>query len=80
MGIRALTDGVSRSRKGNLARAHTTFKKRQKESARMEKSQEKAAKRLQKKAENADRIPGSGPEIETEPIESFTLPPDERSF
>lgn len=46
----------------------------------MEKSQEKAAKRLQKKNENSDRIPGSGPEIETEPIESFTLPPDERTL
>ena len=46
----------------------------------MEKSQEKAAKRQQKKAENASRIPGSGPEIETEPIESFTLPPEERGF
>jgi len=63
-----------------MARAHTTIKKRQKELARMEKSQEKAAKRLQKKNEVAGRIPGSGPEIETEPIESFTLPPEERPF
>lgn len=46
----------------------------------MEKSQEKAAKRLQKKNEVSDRIPGSGPEIETEPIESFTLPPEERTL
>ena len=44
----------------------------------MEKSQEKAAKRVQRKIDNADRIPGAGPEIETEPIDSFTLPPDER--
>ena len=46
----------------------------------MEKSQDKAAKRLQKKNEPSDRIPGSGPEIETESIESFTLPPDERTL
>jgi len=37
----------------------------------MEKSQEKAAKRLQKKSEDSGRVPGSGPEIETEPIESL---------
>ena len=62
-----------------MARAHTTFKKRQKEFARMEKSQEKAAKRVQKKTDGTGREPGSGPEIETEPIESFTLPPEERT-
>jgi len=70
--------GIRRRRNGTLARAHTTSKKRQKEAARVEKLQEKAAKRLQKKAENADRIPGSGPEIETRPIEAFTLPEEER--
>lgn len=31
------------------SRSHTTFKKRQKEQARLEKAQEKMAKRLQKK-------------------------------
>lgn len=45
----------------------------------MEKSQDKAAKRLQKKQENAGRVRGAGPEIETAPIESFTLPPEERN-
>ncbi len=44
----------------------------------MEKSQEKAAKRIERKVANADRIPGSGPEIETESVDSYTLPPDER--
>ena len=32
-------------------RSHTTFKKRQKEQARVEKQQEKAARRMQKKQE-----------------------------
>jgi hypothetical protein len=57
-----------------------TFKKRQKEAARQEKMQEKAARRLQKKAEDATRVPGAGPAIETRPIELFTLPPEEREF
>lgn len=42
--------------------------------------QEKAARRLQKKAEDATRVPGAGPAIETRPIELFTLPPEEREL
>lgn len=41
--------------------SRTTFKKRQKEMARVEKQREKAAKRAQKKEEEGDRP--SGPEV-----------------
>ena len=39
-------------------RSRTTFNKRQKEAARMEKSRDKAAKRVQRKAEKTSGVPG----------------------
>ncbi len=42
------------------SRSHTSYKKRQKELARMEKQRDKAEKRLQRKSE---KRPGEGPEI-----------------
>jgi hypothetical protein len=51
----------------------TTFKKRQKELARMEKQRDKAAKRLQRKAEKA-----AGPVVDDlgEPVGDLSLPED----
>ncbi len=48
-------------------RSRTTFKKRQKELARMEKQRDKAAKRLQRKLAKQSVEPGEGPPIEAEP-------------
>jgi hypothetical protein len=44
------------------SRSHTSYKKRQKELARMEKQRDKAERRLQRKAD-PDKRPGEGPEI-----------------
>jgi hypothetical protein len=51
----------------------TTFKKRQKELARMEKQRDKAAKRLQRKAEKLN-----GPVVDDmgEPVGDLSLPDD----
>jgi hypothetical protein len=51
------------------ARSHTTFKKRQKEMARIEKQREKAAKRLEKPAKDGSTT--TGPEVMS--IEEATL-------
>ena len=46
------------------SRSRTTFKKRQKELARMEKQRDKAAKRMQRKAEKlAGGVPGADDEL-----------------
>jgi hypothetical protein len=46
------------------SRSRTTFKKRQKEIARMEKQRDKAAKRMQRKAEKQAGIAASPPDQE----------------
>ena len=60
-------------------RSRTTFKKRQKELARMEKQRDKAAKRVQRKLAKSDHEPGQGPPIEAEPAwddEPLAVPTD----
>lgn len=54
------------------SRSRTTFKKRQKEIARMEKQQEKAAKRMQRKAEKlaGHHEPGTEATTQTESAEA----------
>jgi hypothetical protein len=53
-------------------RSGTTFKKRQKELARMEKQRDKAARRMQRKAEKL-----SGDQSADQPAESLTTPTDD---
>jgi hypothetical protein len=55
-------------------RSRTTFKKRQKEMARMEKQRDKAAKRVGRQKEGT---PGAGPEIaDPDTLDEFGLPLD----
>ncbi len=56
-------------------RGPQTFQKRQKEQQRKEKQQEKASRREDRKAESANREPGSGPPIEE--AEEMYIPEEE---
>ncbi len=64
-----------------MARPHTTYKKRQKELARMEKQRQKAAKRMERKtgpkpAESEDApLDGVAPADETTPAEPVSEAP-----
>jgi hypothetical protein len=73
------------------SRPHTTYKKRQKELARMEKQREKAARRQQRKLEKTPGVsyliegidgpeaplPGPGSETEDVPVPTPALDPNE---
>jgi hypothetical protein len=59
-------------------RSRTTFKKRQKELARMEKQRDKAAKRVQRKLTKTGE-PGEGPPIEGEEPDLLDLEPEPAS-
>jgi hypothetical protein len=52
------------------SRSRTTFKKRQKELARMEKQRDKAAKRMQRKTM---KLAGGLPDLDGEPQEGFEI-------
>ena len=58
-----------------MAKPHTTYKKRQKELARMEKQREKAARRMERKtgvkpAESEEAVEGAAPQDETNPAQA----------
>jgi hypothetical protein len=64
------------------SRSRTTFKKRQKELARMEKQRDKAAKRMQRKAEKlAGGVPGADDDmlLDAESSESAESPENTES-
>ncbi len=65
-----------------MARPHTTYKKRQKELARMEKQRTKAARRMERKtgakpsgSEEDVPLDGVAPQDETTPTESLSEAP-----